>query len=357
MADERTEKATPKRQSEARSKGQIPKSADFNSSLMLIIGLTLISIYIPSIYQRFKTSSIDILSHLDPNKITLENFSGFFTPYIHLLFQMLMPIMLPLLICGILINYLQIGFLFTLETIRPKLDKFSPMSIVSGFGKFFNSKSFVELFKSFLKMGIVSFVGYSVITSHQNQVLTLLGANVEDSLNIIGSIILGMTFQICIVMLLLGIADKKYQTYEFDKSMKMTKQEVKDEQKNAEGDPKVKAKIKSIQMQFALQRMSSAVPKADVIVVNPTHYAVALRYDTEIAPAPQVIAKGIDFIAFKIKEIAKNNNIPIVENKPLARTLYKIVPLDGLIPAELYVAVAEVLAFVYKTGKRRKVRS
>ena len=172
----------------------------------------------------------------------------------------------------------------------------------------------------------------------------------------ISGIVFEMGLQICIVLIILGIFDKKYQEIEFEKSIKMTKEEVKDEHKNAEGDPKVKAKIKSVQMQFAMQRMMGAIPTADVIITNPTHYAIALRYDSKIAPAPQVVAKGVDFVAFKIKEVAKNNNIPIVENKPLARTLYKIVPLDGLIPAELYVAVAEILAYVFKLNNKGHVR-
>ena len=152
----------------------------------------------------------------------------------------------------------------------------------------------------------------------------------------------------CLAMLVLGYLDKKYQHYEYEKSIKMTKQEIKDEQKDTEGDPKIKARIKSIQMQMARQRMMSSVPQADVVVTNPTHYAVAVKYDKTKAPAPLVVAKGIDYLAFQIREIAKSNNVPIVENRPVARALYNTVPVDGMIPSDLYVAVAEILAFVYK---------
>ena len=152
-------------------------------------------------------------------------------------------------------------------------------------------------------------------------------------------------------MLIIGFIDKKYQDYEYNKSIKMTKQEVKDEWKNAEGDPLIKSKIKSAQMQFAQQKMMSAIPKSDVVVANPTHYAVAIKYDKTEAPAPKVVAKGVDFMAFKIREVARHNNVPIVENPPLARALYKLVKLDAIIPAELYVAVAEILAFVYNKNK------
>ena len=152
----------------------------------------------------------------------------------------------------------------------------------------------------------------------------------------------------CLAMLILGFIDKKYQQYEYEKSIKMTKQEVKDEQKDIEGDPKIKAKIKSIQMQMARQRMMSSVPQSDVVVTNPTHYAVAIKYDKTQAPAPIVTAKGVDYLAFQIREIAKEHNVPIVENRPVARALYNNVPLDGMIPSDLYVAVSEILAYVYR---------
>jgi flagellar biosynthetic protein FlhB len=157
-----------------------------------------------------------------------------------------------------------------------------------------------------------------------------------------------MVITMCLAMLAIGFIDRKYQNYEFEKSIKMTKQEIKDEYKNIEGDPIIKAKIRSAQMQFMKQKMMSAVPQADVVVANPTHYSVAIKYDKSKAPAPVVVAKGVDFMAFKIREIAKANNVPIVVNKPLARALYKLVKVDSVIPAELYVAVAEILAFIYK---------
>ena len=160
-----------------------------------------------------------------------------------------------------------------------------------------------------------------------------------------------MIINMCLAMLILGYLDKKYQTYEYEKSIKMTKQEVKDEYKDTEGDPKIKARIKSIQMQMARQRMMSAVPQADVVVTNPTHYAVAIQYDKSKAPAPMVVAKGVDYLAFQIRDIAKSHNVPIVENRPVARALYNTVPVDGIIPSDLYVAVAEILAYVYNSKK------
>jgi len=353
MADERTEEATPRRKSQARNRGQLPKSADFDSAVMLIVGLYLLFLFSPSIMQQLKQITVSTLSNLDPSLITRENFFGFLAPYISVMYSILMPILLILLISGIALNYFQIGFLFTLEPLKPDFNKLNPANMIKGLKKIFlfDVKTLVELLKSLVKMSVVAFVAYAVIMEHKDELLNLLGAEMSQSLTIIGNIIFQLFTKICMILLLIGIIDKIYQKYEFDKSLKMTKEEVKDERKNAEGNPQVKAKIKAIQYQFALQRMMSSIPKADVVVTNPTHYAVAIRYDTKVAPAPQVVAKGVDYIAFKIKEVAQNNNIPIIENKPLARTLYKVVPLDGLIPAELYVAVAEVLAFVYKARR------
>lgn len=354
MANERTEKATPKRQNELRSKGQISKSPDFNSAVMLSVGLYLIYLFAPSIMDKLKFIAVDVFARLDPARISEKNIMSFFDPYISELITILFPFFITLMVIGCALQYFQVGSLFTLEPLKPNFGKLSPMSIIGGFKKFFNLKSFVELIKSFIKMGIVGGISYSVINERKMEVLALQGAELSKVLLLISNILFQMMTQIFIVLIIVGFLDKKYQKYEHEKSIKMTKEEVKDERKNTEGDPQVKAKVKGIQMQFAMQRMMSSVPKADVILTNPTHYAVALRYDTSIAPTPQVIAKGVDYVAFKIKEIAENNNVPIVENKPLARTLYKIVPLDGLIPADLYVAVAEVLAYVYKTNKRKR---
>jgi len=180
-----------------------------------------------------------------------------------------------------------------------------------------------------------------------------LGLPVAASFATISDVVTQMIIMMCIAMIFLGLIDKKYQDYEYNKSIKMSKQEVQDERKNQEGDPQIKSKIKAAQMQFQRQKMMQNLKTADVVVTNPTHYAVAIRYDIEKAPAPQVVAKGVDFLAFKIRDIAKENGIPIQENKPLARTLYKMVPVEGLIPPELYVAVAELLAFVYNKNKGR----
>ncbi|HSA07387.1 MAG TPA: flagellar biosynthesis protein FlhB [Candidatus Gastranaerophilales bacterium] len=354
MSDERTEKATPKRRAKARSDGQVSKSQDLSSSVTLLVGLYVLFMYMPFIFDRFKTISITIFTDLNPDLITKANIWAFLGKYINEIFVILMPIMAVMVAAGIAINYYQVGPLFSMKAIQPDPSKLSPSKMIMGFKKFFQLKSFVEFLKSLLKLIIISGVGFSVIDKHKYELIALLGAEAEPGMVVLGQITIELITQICIVLLILGIIDKKYQDYEYEKSIKMTKHEIKDERKNAEGDPKIKRHIRKAQMQFAMQRMAGAIPTADVIIANPTHYAVALRYDTSKAPAPQVVAKGVDYVAFKIREIAEANNIPVVENPPLARTLYKIVPLDGMVPAELYVAVAEVLAFVYRTSKGKR---
>ena len=202
-----------------------------------------------------------------------------------------------------------------------------------------------------LKLLIVGFTGFCVVKSRLDELYGILGADVQTGFIVIGSILTQMIIDMCIAMIILGIFDRAYQNWEYEKSLKMTKQEVKDEMKDIDGDPKIKARIRAAGMKLLQQKMMSAVPTADVVVTNPTHYAVALKYDKSIAPAPIVVAKGVDFVAFKIREIAENNKVPIVENRAVARALYNLVPIDGIIPSDLYVAVAEILAYVYNSKR------
>lgn len=354
MSNERTEKATPKRRQKARQSGQISKSQDLTMAVTLTMSFVVLFSFMPSVSEKLRNIAVTTFSDLNPMLVHKENFIGYLGKYVWETIHILLPIMSFIMLAGIGINYMQVGALFTTKPITPDFSKLGPEKILKGFQKYFQLKSVIELLKSIIKATVIGWIGYSVIKRREVELVGLLGSDMMTAMQAISSIAFEMIIKICVILFILGLIDKKYQDYEHEKSLKMTKEEIKDERRNAEGDPKIKSKIRSIQMQFAMQRMMSSVPTADVIVTNPTHYAIALRYDTSKAPAPQVIAKGVDFVAFKIREIAEHNKIPIVENKPLARTLYKIVPLDGLIPAELYVAVAEVLAYVYRTGKARR---
>ena len=359
MADERTEEATPKRREDERKKGNIPKSQDLTSALTVSAGVGLLFALAPLIMEKLKNLLYYTCTHLKPDEIETNNILVIFAPYAKITGEILLPFMLGLVVATALILRMQVGALFATEKIKPKIDKLTPSSIVKGLKRILNPfepKNLMEIGKSVLKMAIVGYCGYSTVNGRKDELLGLLGVDIPTAFAVLANILTQMVINICVAMIIIGFIDKKYQDYEYNKSIKMTKQEIKDEWKNMEGDPIIKSKIRSAQMQFMKQKMMSAVPHADVVVANPTHFSVALKYDKDIAPAPIVVAKGVDYMAFKIREIAKANNVPIVENKPLARSLYKLVQVDHVIPADLYVAVAEILAFVYGKDGPPKMR-
>ncbi|MBR6126423.1 flagellar biosynthesis protein FlhB [bacterium] len=352
-AAERTEEATQRRRQKERERGNISKSQDMNSALIMICAVALLALFAKHMGHTILQMMRETFSHLNPY-IDPNNILGIMLPYFQKLGLIVLPFMVLLVIFAIFIIRMDIGPVFATEKIKPKFENISPKRMLQNAKRLFNPfepRTLVEFAKSILKICIVAACGFSAINSRKADLLGLVGLETPVALHVLGSILINMVINMCIAMLILGYFDKKYQQYEYNKSIKMTKQEVKDEQKDIEGDPKIKARIKSIQMQMARQRMMSSVPSSDVVVTNPTHYAVALKYDKTQAPAPIVVAKGIDYLAFQIKEIAKENNVPIVENRPVARALYNTVPVDGVIPSDMYVAVSEILAYVYNMKK------
>jgi flagellar biosynthetic protein FlhB len=350
-AGEKTEKATPKRKQKARQDGQVAKSQDLNSAIVLIVGFTLLFVMGSFMYMELTNILIGKLSKLNVDEITMEGIIPFFIAHIITVAKLLAPLLFGLMFFGVISNLSQVGPLFTTKPLKPNPTKLNP---INGFKRIFSLKGIVELIKGILKVVIIGGVGFATIYSQRGKLISLSGVDINASMQILYETIFAISWKVCIILLVVGLIDYFYQKYEFEKSIKMTKQDVKDEFKNMEGNPQIKRKVKSIQMQMAQTRMMGKVPEADVIVTNPTHFAIALKYDPNTAPAPIVIAKGVDNIAKKIKEIAKEHKVPIVENKPLARSLYKLVDLDHMVPEELFVAVAEVLAYVYKKNKNRK---
>ena len=347
-AAERTEEATPRRRQKEREKGNVSKSRDMDAALVMVAGIALLAVFTKYMGEtilnmmRENFSTLHTFTDIDPSNIL-----GLMLPYFRILGIILLPFFVLLVIASIIIIRMDVGHVFSLQKIKIDFKHLSPRRMVDNAKRLLNPfapRTMVELAKSIMKIVVVAACGYSAINARKNDLLGLVGIDPSTALQIIVAIMINM----CLAMLILGFIDKKYQQYEYEKSIKMTKQEVKDEQKDIEGDPKIKAKIKSIQMQMARQRMMSSVPQSDVVVTNPTHYAVAIKYDKNVAPAPIVTAKGIDYLAFQIREIAKEHNVPIVENRPVARALYNNVPLDGMIPSDLYVAVSEILAYVYR---------
>jgi flagellar biosynthetic protein FlhB len=351
-AAEKTEEATSRRRTKERERGNVAKSKDMESAMVMVGGIALLAVLSKHMYTTMVGMLQSTFTNLDPNSIDIENIIGLMYPYFRYLGLIVIPFFVLLAILAIIVIRMDVGHVFALEKVKIDPQNLSPRKMLENAKRIvnpFQPRSMVEFVKSILKIIIVAACGYSAINSRKGDLLGLVGLEMPIALNIVGSILINMIINMCLAMLILGYLDKKYQTYEYEKSIKMTKQEVKDEQKDTEGDPKIKARIKSIQMQMARQRMMSSVPTADVVVTNPTHYAVAIKYDKTKAPAPIVVAKGVDYLAFQIREIAKENNVPIVENRPVARNLYNNVPIDGMIPSDMYVAVAEILAFVFRT--------
>lgn len=248
-------------------------------------------------------------------------------------------------IIALLVSIVQVGWKVSTKPMKPELSKFNP---INGFKRMFSKDSVFELVKSIIKIGLIAYMAYASIRDHQNELFILYDLELKQAVALVGGLVIDVGFKISLVYLIVGIADFVYQKHKFNEDMKMTKQEVKDEFKNTEGDPQIKGRQRRKMQEVSQKRMMQDVPKADVVITNPTHFAVALRYDTKESTAPVVVAKGADYVAQKIKEIAKDNKIEIVENKPLARMIYHNVDLGAEIPPELYQAVAEVLAYVYR---------
>lgn len=348
--NEKTEEATPKRKQKERDRGHIAKSQDFTSALMLTFSLGLIFIMGNSMREKLSTMLITSLSNLNPKTISDNDAVAILAPYLGHYANIVLLFFAFLALAAVIILRFQTGSLFAKEVLKPNFKKLSPASAFKNLIdkiNIFKPRQLVELTKSVVKTIIVAVVGFNVIMKRKDDLFGLIGADPTTGFSVIGSVVFELLASLCILLIIIGIIDRYYQNWEYNKSIKMTKQEVKDEWKNIEGDPKIKGKIRSFQMKIMQQKMMSKVKEADVVVVNPTHFAVALMYKPDKVPAPVVVAKGVDFIAFKIREIAKNNGIPIVENKPLARSLYKLVEVDHFIPQELYTAVAEILHFVY----------
>lgn len=354
-AAEKTETATTRRREKERERGNIAKSRDFSAALVITVSVALLAVLGKFMLEKMMNLLRFTFTNIHPDTVCTDNVMGILAPYLKECAGIVLPFLLTLAISALIIVRLDVGQVFAIQKVKFDFNNISPKRALENAKKLFNPfepRTMVEFAKSIIKIVVVGACGYATANSRKDELFAILGAEPATAMGVICSILIKMLINMCLAMIVLGLLDKKYQDWEYEKSIKMTKQEVKDEYKDIEGDPKIKSKIKSIQIQMSKQRMMANVPKADVVVTNPTHYAVAIKYDKTIAPAPMVIAKGVDYVAFRIRDIAKSNDVPIVENRPIARALYNTVPIDGIIPSDLYVAVAEILAYVYnKKGK------
>ena len=345
---EKTEEPTQKKRDDARKKGTVAKSQELNTAFILLIGFLILRILWEYIYGNIADYTVYLYSHLGQSTTT-EGITELFIGIMILLAKTVLPVMFAILIVGLAINVFQVGLMISTERLEPKLDNLNP---INGFGRIFSKRSLVELAKSIFKIIVIGYFLYLYLKDQIPLLPQFIFFDLGQSLATAADIIFTMAFQVVGVIMVMAVADYAYQQWQTTQDLMMSKQEVKDEYKQMEGDPQIKGKIKQKQRQMAMQRMMSEVPKADVIITNPTHLAVALSYKKGMI-APTVLAKGQDLVAERIKQIAREHRILIVENKPVARALYESVDVGGMVPAELYQAVAEILAYVYRIKHRR----
>ena len=349
FAGEKTEEPTAKKRADARKKGQVGRSQEVNSAFVLLIGFFGLKLLWDSIYVSIATYTTYVFSNLNQT-VDTENILRIFIGIVLVLAKTAFPIMVFIMIIGLAINFFQVGLNFNTESIEFKLDKLNP---INGFGRIFSKRSLVELVKSIFKIIVIGFFLYRFIHEQILAMPQFMFFDLTTSLALVAEIIFQMAFIVIGVIMIMAFMDYGYQKWQTTQDLKMSKQEVKDEMKQTEGDPQIKGKIRQKQRQMAMARMMKEVPKADVIITNPTHYAVALSYEQGMV-APTVIAKGQDLVAQRIKEIGREARVPIIENKPLARTLYAAVQVGDSVPQELYQAVAEVLAYIYRLRHARR---
>lgn len=349
FAGEKTEKATPKKREDTREKGQVAKSQDVNTAILLFFMFMTFSVLGPFWKERFTGLYTYVFTEFITWEITPDQIHIIFIELVYYMAITIAPVLGVAVIAGVASNLIQFGFLFTTEPLQFKLDKLNP---IEGAKRIFSARALVELLKSVLKITVVGAVTFSVLWGSKDEVFMLAQSNVERALSFFGSTTIRMGFSAAIALLVLAVLDYAYQRFDYEKNIRMSKHDIKDEYKNIEGDPLIKSKIRENQRQMSMRRMMSEIPDADVVITNPTHYAVAIKYDEEKSDAPYVVAKGADYIALKIREIANANDVMTVENRPLARALYSNAEVGQVIDESFYKAVAEVLAYVYQVERR-----
>lgn len=354
MADnfqEKTEQPTPKRLEEARQKGNVAKSMEVNSALVLIGGAALLYFMGNWFFRQLAAIFRGILGGGYMTEINNAGIQYWFVQGLLSIGLLTLIFMVGVMAVGLSSNIAQVGFLFSVEALQPRPEKINPFK---GLKKvMFSQRSLEELVKNILKLTVVLIIGYYALMGYQDRFLPLADQQTNQIAVFMAGAALNITFKISLALLILSLADYAFQRYDYKSNLKMTKQEIKDETKQSEGDPKIKSKIRSMQIQMSRNRMMHEAAHADVVITNPTHYAVALKYEASKMAAPRVVAKGKNYIALRIRKIAEENHIPIMEDPPLARALYQAVELNQEVPARFFQALAEVLAYVYKMKNKK----
>ena len=343
---EKTEKPTPKKRTDARKKGQVAQSREIPSVLILLTSLGVFLFAGTWIFWSLAGFMSGIFQNIAFLSLQDTSAAGdFLVELFKTIMSIIFPLMLVVFVVGIGGNIIQFGFLIHGETLSPQLNRLDP---IKGIKRLISLRSLVEFVKSILKLVIIGTVAFLLVQREVITIPSLVQMEVIEIVSFIGRVSLKICFYVCLVLIVLAFLDYGYQRWEHERRLKMSKQEIKDEHKQTQGDPLIKARIRKIQMEVAQRRMMEAVPEADVVITNPTQLAVALEFDANKMIAPCITAKGAGYIAERIKEIAKDHQVPIIEHKPLAQTLYKATEVGDLIPVELYQAVAEILAYVYR---------
>ena len=348
---EKTEPATAKKLKDAREEGKVAKSKELNSAFELLALFLIVKVLATTFASGFIQTFFDVYKKMPD--VTRDSVGGFrlrqAQDLVNYSLIQILKILWPVLLIALLVTFftslVQVKWKPTAKPMQPKLSKLNP---AQGIKKIISKDSLFELLKSIIKVILIGWIAYSSVKDYANELFMLYEIPLNSAIALVGKIIVDTGIKISIFYLVLGVADYAYSKHKFNEEMKMTKQEVKDEFKNTEGNPEIKGRQRQIMRQASQKRMMQAVPKADVVITNPTHLSVAIKYDTEVAPAPIVVAKGEDYLAMKIREIARENKVDIVESKALARSLYQSVDVGQEIPPELYQAVAEILAEIYR---------
>ena len=348
--EEKTEEATPKKKSEARKKGQVARSKDVGLAITMVTCTLVILLLSSMIVGNLKDTMIYFLQSgmlQDINEMSIKSI------VITILLKAglcILPVVIPIMIAGIVASLMQTGFLLTGEPLKPKFSKLNP---ISGFKNMFSKKSFVDLLKNLAVVTVIGFIGFLYVRDNYDKILQISNTYLPSFGGQVQDLVVGIFFQVSLVLVIIAAADYFVQFRFHQKDLRMTKQEIKEEYKQMEGDPQIKSKIKQKQREMATRRMMASVADATVVITNPTHLSIALKYEEGNNEAPKVVAKGADLVALKIKEVAKENDVPIMENKPLARMIYEQVDIDREVPQEMYQAVAEILAMVYKLKNKK----
>ncbi len=344
---ERTEDATEKRRQDFREKGQVAQSKEVATAALLTASLLLWVFYARFFWRDLEQLYLQLLGSLGSMELTVADVMHLGWDMGLVMAKVLWPVFLMTLVIGFFASFLQVGPLFSTKVFMPDLNKFNP---IAGMSKFISKRSAIELVKSLAKVSLIGFVAYKTVAAEFDKALNLPLVDLEQTLLFLAQVAFLVMGKSCGIIIVLAVIDYGFTKFEMEEKMKMTKQEIKEEYKDTEGNPQIKSRIRSLQAQMARRRMMAEVPKADVIVTNPTHLSIALSYRREDMNAPTIVAKGADHLAFRIREIARENKVPIVENKPVARALYQQ-EVGEEIPEDMFTAVAEILAYVYSLKK------